>query len=308
MRKMLGLWLLVLVVLFCVPGWHAMAEGSTGQDTAAEQQDQAFEPPEAGTEDEVVDVADAWAAAPPAQVPTYTVRFRVDDETWVLEVSEGDVLHKPNQTPSKAGYRFLWWYDMAGSERVKFDFDTPVTRDMKIAALFEEIVEEPLEQTNGAAETASQPEQTEVSDEDQALPEAQEPAGQFEGGSGQEEPCYEPLDIVVIDNPVEDGQATAENPEPDGQAAAESPEPDGQMTPERFVTVVSSVGDVVQYGDLIVLTGRLTGCENTEYRLQWQVNRGSGWEDLPGEVGERYTFVLDADSYRYQYRLAVTVF
>lgn len=383
MKKTLGLWLLVLVLLLSMPGWHAMAESREAHDQAAEQ---------SGAEDahETWTETDEREDVPPAEPPTFTVRFRANGDSWTLELAEGDALQRPNRDPSKTGFRFLWWYDASGSETVPFHFDTPVMRNLELAALFEEIPAEPQQRANDAekaeprpeptaaagGDQEEQPEQTEVSNDisisdgseisgEEApdgteipeegapdgteIPEEGAPDGAeiSDGAADTDEgaatevpdvsegvPQEEPEDQSDAPDGEQSGDAAAQGDPSDevtetavpahevpglapGQQVSGLPvvefpvlseaAPDEQPATERRVSVSDNIGDAVSYGDFVVLTGELTGYESAAYRLQWQVNRGSGWEDLSGEESERYSFILDADNFTYAFRLVVTM-
>ncbi|MEA4896972.1 MAG: SH3 domain-containing protein [Christensenellaceae bacterium] len=77
--------------------------------------------------------------------------------------------------------------------------------------------------------------------------------------------------------------------------------------PERSVSIRANVGSVVSYGDVIVLTGVLTGYDDITYTMQWQAQADGGWVDLPDERGISYSFVLDENNIDDSFRLEVTV-
>lgn len=98
----------------------------------------------------------------------------------------------------------------------------------------------------------------------------------------------------------------AELAEPvEGEEGAEgAPEADAN----RSVTLVASIGpgENAAYGDILTLTGVLTGYEGVAYTLQWQRDAGDGWADLDGATGLSYSFALNEENVNWGYRLVVT--
>lgn len=92
-----------------------------------------------------------------------------------------------------------------------------------------------------------------------------------------------------------------------GEPVPDEPEEEEKEPAERGVSVTNNIGATVSYGDVIVLTGHLMGYDDVDYVMQWQVNEGDGWKDLPGERGISYSFVLDEHNIDYGFRLGVTV-
>lgn len=83
--------------------------------------------------------------------------------------------------------------------------------------------------------------------------------------------------------------------------------PEATEVPERSIVVSDNIGNTASFGDRIVLKARLIGYDDVAYALQWQVNRGNGWTDLPSEQGGSYAFILDEENFSYQFRLAVSL-
>jgi uncharacterized repeat protein (TIGR02543 family) len=73
-------------------------------------------------------------------VETFEVTFYVDDEVYDYQtVAVGDVADEP-EDPVIAGAAFLGWFLEGAIE--PFDFETPITQDLDLHALFEPVVEE----------------------------------------------------------------------------------------------------------------------------------------------------------------------
>ena len=60
------------------------------------------------------------------------------------------------------------------------------------------------------------------------------------------------------------------------------------MDSSKSVVIYASVGDSLDFGDTVSLFAVLHGYENTEYDIQWQMNSGDGWEDIPASNVMRY--------------------
>lgn len=76
---------------------------------------------------------------------------------------------------------------------------------------------------------------------------------------------------------------------------------------ERSVNIYSDMGDTVYEGDIITLTGELTGFTCEAVRLQWQYDDGARWMDVPGANGVKHSFIATAESIEYSWRLSVSV-
>jgi uncharacterized repeat protein (TIGR02543 family) len=70
----------------------------------------------------------------------YTVTFETEDqeELFIVEVVEGEFVTKPDD-PVKSGYDFIGWFLQENLEH-PFIFNTPITSDITLIALFEEEV------------------------------------------------------------------------------------------------------------------------------------------------------------------------
>lgn len=76
---------------------------------------------------------------------------------------------------------------------------------------------------------------------------------------------------------------------------------------QRSVNIYSDMGETVREGDLITITGELIGFHGQQVDLQWQVDDGFFWEDVPGATGLTYSFIATSQSINYSWRLSVTV-
>jgi uncharacterized repeat protein (TIGR02543 family) len=66
-----------------------------------------------------------------------------------FKAEENKTLASVLETPSKEGYRFVKWLDSNGNE---IDLEnTKLTKDLKLTAVFEEIIEEPTSPNNSNA-------------------------------------------------------------------------------------------------------------------------------------------------------------
>lgn len=76
---------------------------------------------------------------------------------------------------------------------------------------------------------------------------------------------------------------------------------------ERSVNIYSDMGDLVHEGDMITITGELIGFEGVDVDLQWQLDDGFFWVDVPDATGLTYSFEATEASINYSWRLSVTV-
>lgn len=66
-------------------------------------------------------------------------------------------------------------------------------------------------------------------------------------------------------------------------------------------------GEPVYYGDTVILRGQVDNPENVPFTLQWQYDDGSGWQAIPGETGDAYSFVLAEAHLTFHYRLLMYI-
>lgn len=71
------------------------------------------------------------------------------------------------------------------------------------------------------------------------------------------------------------------------------------------VTIFSSRRTVVEPGETIRLTSKIEGAEQYETMLQWQCDKGNGFEDVPGANEDTYAFAASIESLSYSWRLVV---
>ena len=92
--------------------------------------------------------------------------------------------------------------------------------------------------------------------------------------------------------------------------------PDADITDEalvetspviRNVKIRTTLGSVVNQGDTITMTGVLTGFDDVQVLLQWQVNDGTGWKDVGSATGTQYTFTANGQTVNNDWRLKVTI-
>ena len=76
---------------------------------------------------------------------------------------------------------------------------------------------------------------------------------------------------------------------------------------ERSVNIYSDMGDMVREGDIITMSAELVGFGNANVSLQWQVDNGYTWTDVPGATELTYAFVASAETINYSWRLSVSV-
>lgn len=70
------------------------------------------------------------------------------------------------------------------------------------------------------------------------------------------------------------------------------------------INIYSNMGSTVRIGDIITMTGELIGFEGKDVDLQWQINSGSAWRDVPGATGVTHAFVATQDTIHLVWRLS----
>jgi hypothetical protein len=75
----------------------------------------------------------------------------------------------------------------------------------------------------------------------------------------------------------------------------------------RSVQIFTTLGNAVNQGEAVTMTGVLTGFDGVQVLLQWQVNDGSGWKDIQGATGTTYTYSADEQTVNSDWRLKVDI-
>ena len=91
-------------------------------------------------------------------------------------------------------------------------------------------------------------------------------------------------------------------PEP---TPAPSAAPDQTPAPNFKVTIFSSRRSVMTPGETVTLTCKLEGFEGYETLLQWECDKGNGFEDIEGANGDSYSFEASIETLSYDWRLTV---
>ena len=86
---------------------------------------------------------------------------------------------------------------------------------------------------------------------------------------------------------------------------APSTEPDETPVPNFKVTIFSSRRSVMAPGETVTLTSKLEGFEGYETLLQWECDKGNGFEDIEGANGDSYSFEASIETLSYDWRLTV---
>ncbi len=103
-------------------------------------------------------------------------------------------------------------------------------------------------------------------------------------------------------------QETGNNDETDeeGSETPEAGETADDAPAEKKITLLSSRGNVVSDGEKIFLSCKLEGFDDVqELMLQWECDKGEGFEAVEGATGTELTFIADADSLGWKWRLRV---
>ncbi len=85
-------------------------------------------------------------------------------------------------------------------------------------------------------------------------------------------------------------------------AGVEKPE-----TEEMKVTIFTSRRAVMAPGEIITLTSKLQGLDAYNVSYQWMVNRGSGFENVPGATGPIHQYEATIESLAWDWQLALYV-
>lgn len=61
-------------------------------------------------------------------------------------------------------------------------------------------------------------------------------------------------------------------------------------------------------GETVYLTSQVVGVDGYRLEYQWQVNRGGGFQDVPGATGPGYSFAASVESLSWDWQLIVNVY
>ncbi len=163
MSKRCIAWVLTLVMVLNVVNLPAFTLGvkatepaSTAEKDAGNSKD--GEPTESSTEATTTETAstqdktETTTEESSTEAPMeYTVKFTDEDGTTPLKDKEGNVISeqkvkkgdkatKPTNDPIKENFRFVCWYDKEDNDKKEFKFDTQITKDITLAAKWQEEV------------------------------------------------------------------------------------------------------------------------------------------------------------------------
>lgn len=66
-------------------------------------------------------------------------------------------------------------------------------------------------------------------------------------------------------------------------------------------------GTVVNHGDTVYIIGNIDNPNNLSFSLQWRVNKGNGWERIPGIDGAVYPLLVTEESLTWDFQLQMIV-
>lgn len=107
----------------------------------------------------------------------------------------------------------------------------------------------------------------------------------------------------VVEEETEEPAETEEVTESAEEAVTEQ-----ETEPEvvnRKVEIWTDRKPFVKDGDAINLFSKLTGFDGVEVKYQWQVNKGNGFEDIPGANSDTYTYSASKESLSWTWRLMI---
>lgn len=80
-----------------------------------------------------------------------------------------------------------------------------------------------------------------------------------------------------------------------------------EPNPDRYIEVWADFREILYEGESVQIYSRLVGFEEaTSITYQWQINSGSGWQDISGATNDTYTVIVNSQSLKAEYRLMVT--
>jgi len=122
-----------------------------------------------------------------------------------------------------------------------------------------------------------------------------------------EEATFSAYAEISVAPPFSENYVVIQEPEPEPELTFPVvEEPSITLHPiEKTVTISSSRGPVVTYGDTIYLTSVLTGFENCEVYYQWQCDKGAGYEDVSDGTAASYEFIANKETLSWNWKLIV---
>lgn len=222
------------------------------------------------------------------EVSEYTVRFLdAEDNLFVVITVRGEqAITMPQEAPVLAGYTFAYWYDAALGESAQFSFETAITEDITLRPYFvEEGSEEISVEVEAEAPQAETVVEAETEPEPEGLPEGLEVVGTLEG-------VLDGQTIYIVAIPEEETEAEITEEAGFEPSATINFSYDGEFAFGTEVTLVANLHDVP---------------EGAEVEVQWQNDSSGAFTDVPGAIGETYSFVADEMTSACQWRAMLTV-
>ena len=113
------------------------------------------------------------------------------------------------------------------------------------------------------------------------------------------------IGYIYIDDvtglPAEEPAPEAEESEEIAEEEAEEEDPEADMK----VTIFSSRRTLMTEGEDVYLTSKLEGFDGFETYLQWECDKGEGFQDVEGANEDTYVFSASVESLSWNWRLTV---
>ena len=165
---------------------------------------------------------------------------------------------------------------------------------------------EPAEEQTPVEETRPAEENTVV---EETSP-AEENTAAEENEPAEETKAEDAVDETIPESGSEETEPAGEAAEqPEGGEAAEEVQPEEEPVhtdPNKIVRITSTRRKTMQEGEMVYLMSELIGFENSsEIVYIWKVDKGNGFEVIPGENGPIYAFPATTETLSWDYTLTV---
>jgi hypothetical protein len=139
---------------------------------------------------------------------------------------------------------------------------------------------------------------------------AEENAAAEENEPAEETKAEDAVDETIPESGSEETEPAGEAAEqPEGGEAAEEVQPEEEPVhtdPNKIVRITSTRRKTMQEGEMVYLMSELIGFENSsEIVYIWKVDKGNGFEEIPGANGPIYAFPATTETLSWNYTLTV---
>ncbi|MCL1795403.1 MAG: hypothetical protein FWG37_00790 [Clostridia bacterium] len=315
MKKTNLLWSLLLVGLLCISmlSFASAEEIDVDAPTVDEseapvvvEQDPVVPEKKVEVKEVTVDYEDVKA---PEEKPMFTLTFLTDDDEILFseKLKLGDRIVAPFFIPTKDGFVFEFWYDVATIEDsdsiVEYRFGEAIAANTVLKPFYSEIPE--IEENDDDEEAPAGGKILLPWDDNELKVKGSRETSDdpTDGWDGDEYDDGNGLVIILIDDPEYDDE-NDDDEDDEELVLTDDIVPTEQTT--LSINIFSTHSACMNEGSTIDLWAELVGFDAIDAALQWQYFDGA-WFDAEGATELTHSFTANMETVNYGWRLIATV-